>query len=197
MAVGVAGRRRTYVPQYEAVGRVTATRLQAGSVAAPRFAPKPKKAPARAEAPARVTTPAVPIKIMWPRVAVLLALSAAAFAVGRVSAPDTVPVEQVSALKAQIAESENEIEAVRMAIQVRREAEAAERAEAAQELTIQERIIADTYVVQPGETMAMIALAACGSEDLASYMATFNGIGDPTVISAGTELKIPSDCLPG
>lgn len=134
--------------------------------------------------------------VLWGRIVILGVLVALFFAGGRIAAPDTIPVERVAELRADIARAENQIEALRLAHQVREEAEAEQRALEAQALTVESRLTADTYVVQPGESMTAIAQAACGNESMAAYIATYNGIEDPSLISSAVELQIPPDCLP-
>ena len=125
----------------------------------------------------------------------LAVVVALVFALGRIAAPETVPLEQVDALKADIVRAENQIEALRLAHQVRQEAAAEQRAAEAQALTAEAQFSGDTYVVQPGESMTAIAQTVCGDGSMASYIATYNGIEDPSLISSAVELQVPPECL--
>ena len=138
------------------------------------------------------------IRPAWGRIATLALIVALFFSGGRFAAPETVPAEEVAALKADLARAENQIEALRLALEVREESAAAQAAAAAAavETPAVPQITGDTYVVQPGESMAAIAEAACGDDSMAAYIATYNGLEDPALISSAVELQIPPDCLP-
>ena len=135
--------------------------------------------------------------ILWGRLVALGLLSIIVFLLGRWSAPNGADPEQVERLEADYAAAQDEIDQLKAALQ-QPQADTTpspavtvdDQTDTAEDATFDGK----TYVVQSGDTMVKIADQFCGDPSKDDLIADFNGIADPTLISVGTELKIPEDC---
>ena len=125
----------------------------------------------------------------------LAAVLVLAFFLGRLTAPEGIPEQRLADLRAELGETEREVETLRLALETRAK-EVTPSPSPSPEPTELERDRAGRriYVVQSGDTMRGIAETYCGDVGLADYVAAFNDIEDSRVISVGTELKLPKDC---
>ena len=134
--------------------------------------------------------------VLWGRIAALAGVLLIAFFIGRASAPDGIPEDDFNELKAELSEAEGKIEELEVALQAPEPEPTETPVEVdgnGDDATIDEGDF-DLYVVQSGDTMRGIAETFCGDPTLDDVIADYNGIDDPTLISVGTELKIPKDC---
>lgn len=129
-------------------------------------------------------------RILWGRVLLLGAFLILAFLLGRATAGSGVPQERVDALRAQLAEMEDEIARL----------EAAQEAEPSPEPTTEPTpdetapvSEGETYVVGRGDTLRGIAEDFYGNAALDDCIAEANGIDEPEALSVGTELTIPPE----
>lgn len=138
--------------------------------------------------------------ILWGRLIALGLLALVAFLIGRWSAPNGVGEERLRALRADNAAAEEKIDELEAALQTQTQAQPTETP--TPEITVGDQndepddanFDGETYVVQSGDTMRGIAERFCGDPTEDDLIADFNGIADPTLLSVGTELKIPEDC---
>ena len=136
-----------------------------------------------------------PTNILWGRLITLGLLAIIVFLLGRWSAPNGSDPEQLQELKAQNAAAQEEIEQLEAALATQEatpspEVTVGDQTDAAEDATFDGK----SYIVQSGDTMREIAERFCGDPTKDDIIADFNGISDPTIISVGTELKIPEDC---
>ena len=133
--------------------------------------------------------------VLWGRLITLGAVLLIVFLVGRWSAPNGADPEQIERLRADYQRAQDEIDQLKSAL-------SQPTPEPSPEVTVGDQndeaedaqFDGKTYVVQPGDTMVRIADEFCGDPSKDDLIADFNGIADPTLISVGTELKIPEDC---
>lgn len=134
--------------------------------------------------------------VLWGRLAALAGVLLITFFLGRASAPNGIPQEQFDELRAELNDAEGKIEELEVALQ-QPEPEPTETPVTVdgegEDTTIDEGDY-DLYVVQSGDTMRGIAETFCGDPTVDDVIADYNGIADPTILSVGTELKIPKDC---
>ena len=135
--------------------------------------------------------------ILWGRLIALGALVLIVFFIGRWSAPDGADPEDLRELRNRYVEASEEIEQLKAALTQPTVAPTptpsvtiGEQTDEAEDATFD----GETYVVQSGDTMRGIAESFCGDPTMDDVIADFNGITDPTIISVGTELKIPEEC---
>ena len=135
--------------------------------------------------------------VLWGRLITLGCVLLLVFLVGRWSAPNGADPEKVEALRADYEAAQEEIDQLKAAL-----TQPTEQATPDPEVTVGDQtdeaedaeFNGKTYVVQSGDTMVAIADRFCGDPAKDELIADFNGISDPTLISVGTELKIPEDC---
>ena len=138
--------------------------------------------------------------ILWGRLIALGVLALVAFLIGRWSAPNGVDQESLSALRADKAAAEERIAELEDALQTQTQVQPTQTP--APEITVGDQtdeaddanFDGEVYTVQSGDTMRGIAERFCGDPTEDDLIADFNGIADPTLLSVGTELKIPEDC---
>lgn len=129
-------------------------------------------------------------KIFWGRVLLLGAFLILAFLLGRATAGSGVPQERVDALRAQLAEKDDEIARLEAAQETEPEPEPTTEPSPADTATIPE---GETYVVAQGDTLRDIAEDFYGDATLDDCIAEANGIDDPEALSVGSELTIPPE----
>jgi len=135
--------------------------------------------------------------VLWGRLAALTGVLLITFFLGRASAPNGIPEEQFDQVRADLSEAEGQIEELEAALQTPEPVATetpVEVDEGNEDTTTDENFTGKVYVVQSGDTMRGIAERFCGDATLDDVIADFNNIEDPTLISVGTELKIPEDC---
>jgi nucleoid-associated protein YgaU len=132
--------------------------------------------------------------ILWGRAAVLAGVLLIAFFMGRVSAPDGIPSEQVKALTKEKTALQDEVDQLKAAL--------AQQAQPTPTPTVtvgggggtDTTFNGKVYVVQSGDTLRDIADRFCGDPTKDGLLADFNGLSDPSAIRPGDEIKIPEDC---
>lgn len=120
----------------------------------------------------------------------------AMFVLGRVTAPESIGQEELQATKTALEQTQRQAQTLELALEARAEAETPQPATttlspAPAETRASGRRV---YVVQSGDTMRGIAETFCGDADLAEFVASFNDLADPALISVGMELRLPKDC---
>lgn len=133
--------------------------------------------------------------VLWGRLAALTGVLLITFFLGRASAPNGIPEEQFDQVRADLNEAEGQIEELEAALQAPEPVATETPVEVDEgdedtDATFDGKV----YVVQSGDTMRGIAERFCGDPTLDDVIADFNNVEDPTLISVGTELKIPEDC---
>jgi nucleoid-associated protein YgaU len=142
-------------------------------------------------------------KVLWGRVAILGALVVAAFLVGRMTAGEGIPASDLAAAERQAENARAEVASLRERVTSLEdqladaqaadtgtptapdEGEGDEGTDTAPEGDV------ETHVVAEGETLTTISEDYYDDTGYADYIAEYNGIEDPTLISAGMELEIP------
>lgn len=138
--------------------------------------------------------------VLWGRLIALGVLALIAFLLGRWSAANGIDEERFNALRAENRANEARIEELEAVLQTQVQPEAT--AAPTPSITVGDQedeaddatFDGETYTVQSGDTLRGIAEEFCGDPTEADLIADFNGIADPTLISPGTELRIPEDC---
>jgi nucleoid-associated protein YgaU len=152
------------------------------------------------EEPARHDAP----KVLWGRIAILGALVIVAFLIGRMTSDEGVPASDLAAAERQAENARAEVAALRERVTSLEDqladAQAAEGetttaptddgeedegTEPAAEGDV------EMHTVAPGETLTTISEDYYDDAGYADYIAEYNGISDPTLISVGMELEIP------
>ena len=148
-------------------------------------------------------------QILWGRVAALAGAVLIAFLIGRMSAPDGVPQEQLDAAIAardaateQVGELQNDLKQTNQEMADLQadleEAQAADTGFEEEDDPILEDETADIvgkkYVVEEGDTLRMIDEEFYGDVTLDDCLAAVNGIADPSLVSVGETLIIPKEC---
>ncbi|MBW3594543.1 MAG: LysM peptidoglycan-binding domain-containing protein [Actinobacteria bacterium] len=134
--------------------------------------------------------------VLWGRLAALGLLALIAFLLGRWSAPNGVDSEQLAAARADNRAAQARIEELEAALQAQPTVSPTpsitvdDQTDEADDATFD----GETYTIQSGDTLRDIAERFCGDPTEGDLIADFNGIADPTLITPGTELKIPEDC---
>jgi LysM repeat protein len=143
-------------------------------------------------------------RILWVRIAALVAFLVAAFIAGFLLAPRESSDARVGDLQAELAQSEENSQQLEAQLADARQqlvdaqAQVEElQAAATQEATAtespapteEERI--RTYTVQPGDTLQEIAVDYYRDVDYDDFLAEFNGIADTTQLPVGFDLEIP------
>ena len=136
--------------------------------------------------------------VLWGRLAALAGVLLIAFFLGRASAPNGIPQEEFDQVRADLNAAEDEVDSLQAALE-QPEPQPTETTVPidgegeGEDLTVDPGDF-DLYVVQSGDTLRGIAETFCGDPTLDDVIADYNAIEDPTLISVGTELKIPKDC---
>lgn len=135
-------------------------------------------------------------RLLRGRLLVLGIVLCAVYLLGRITAPEGVGKEELWTARAALERAERQIATLELALQTRAEVETAQptaptASPAPVETPPSGRRI---YVVQSGDTMRGIAQTFCGDPDLARFVAAFNDLTDPALISVGMKLRLPSDC---
>lgn len=132
--------------------------------------------------------------VLWGRFVALGVVLLLVFLLGRASAPNGIPEERLNQVRADLDDAEKELDELRSALATP-EPEPTETVPVDTEASPADTTFeGDIYVVQSGDTMRGIAEKFCDDPTLDDVIADFNGIEDPTLISVGTEIKIPEDC---
>ena len=132
--------------------------------------------------------------ILWGRAVVLGAILLIAFFIGRVSAPDGIPSEQVKALKNEKADLQSQVDELKAALAAQPTPTPSVTVGGGGETTTDNTFNGKTYVVQSGDTLRDIADRFCGDPTKDDILADFNGLDDPSSIRPGDEIQIPEDC---
>jgi nucleoid-associated protein YgaU len=153
------------------------------------------------EEPARRDTP----KVLWGRVAILGAGIIVAFLVGRMTAGGGVPEADLARAERQAEDARAEAAAAEQrANDLQGQLDAAQADAAAgtdadadadtdQDADAPPAEDVEIHVVAAGETLTTISEEYYGDTGYADYIAEYNGIEDPSLVSAGTELQIPPE----
>ena len=135
--------------------------------------------------------------VLWGRLVALGVLVLIVFLIGRWSAPNGADPEQIRALRGDYEAAQAEIDELKAALsqpqpqtQPSPSVTVDDQTDTAEDATFDGK----TYTVVSGDTMREIAERFCGDPTKDDLIADFNGIADATLISVGTELKIPEDC---
>lgn len=129
-------------------------------------------------------------KILWGRLLLLGVFLILAFLLGRATAGSGVPQERVDALRAQIAERDDEIARLQAAQETETSPEPTTTPTPEPTAAVPE---GETYVVRRGDTLRGIAEDFYGNASLDDCIAEANGIDDPEALSVGAELTIPPE----
>ena len=133
--------------------------------------------------------------VLWGRVALLGALFLLAFLLGRWTAPEGASPEELRQTRAELREAQDRIEVLEnQAAQPTPTPTDLAPEESPAEEDEEEEPEGTVYVVEPGDTLVLIAEQECGDPALDELIADANGITDPTQLSVGDELIIPADC---
>jgi nucleoid-associated protein YgaU len=143
-------------------------------------------------------------RILWVRIAVLVAFLAVAFIAGFLLAPRESSDDRVGDLQAELAQSEENSQQLEAQLADARqqlvdaqaqveelEAAAAPEAPATETPAPTKEDRTKTYTVQPGDTLQEIAVDYYGDVDYDDFLAEFNGIADTTQLPVGFDLEIP------
>jgi nucleoid-associated protein YgaU len=156
------------------------------------------------EEPARRDAP----KILWGRVAILGAGIILAFLIGRMTAGGGVPQEELARAerqaedaRAEVAALEDRVASLETQLDEAEAAAAATGTDTATDAGTDTEDDADAppaedveiHVVAEGETLTTISEEYYGDTGYADYIAEYNGIADPSLVSTGTELQIPPE----
>lgn len=142
-------------------------------------------------------------RILWVRIAALVAFLVAAFGAGFLLAPRESTDARVGELQAELAQSEENSEQLEAQMaDARRQLEDAQAQVAELEAAAtpdttptqspsppEEKV--RTYTVQPGDTLQEIAVDYYRDVDYDDFLAEFNGIADTTQLPVGFDLEIP------
>lgn len=143
-------------------------------------------------------------RILWVRIAALVAILVAAGIAGFLLAPRESSDARVGVLEAELAQSEENSQQLEAQLADARqrladaqaqieelEAAATPDATATETPGPAEEEQIRTYTVQPGDTLQEIAVDYYGDVDYDDFLAEFNGIADTTELPVGFELEIP------
>lgn len=143
-------------------------------------------------------------RILWVRIAALVAILVAAFIAGFLLAPRESSDARVGVLEAELAQSEENSQQLEAQLADARqqladaqaqieelEAAATPDATATETPAPTEEERTRTYTVQPGDTLQEIAVDYYGDVDYDDFLAEFNGIADTTELPVGFDLEIP------
>ena len=148
-----------------------------------------------------------PPKVLWGRIAILVALLIAALLIGRMTAGTGIPASdleraekqaedaraQVAALEQEISQLEAELEEAEAQAQDDTSPPTDPQTGGEEEDTTPPEGEIETHVVQPGETLTTISEEYYGDTGYSDYIADFNDVIDPSHITTGTELQIPPE----
>jgi nucleoid-associated protein YgaU len=146
---------------------------------------------------------AVHTRILWVRIAALVAFLAAAFIAGFLLAPRESSDARVGDLEARLAQSEENSQQLEAQVADARQqlVDAQAQLEELQAAAAPDPPPNDnppsreertrTYTVQPGDTLQEIAVDYYGDVDYDDFLAEFNGIADTTELPVGFDLEIP------
>lgn len=130
--------------------------------------------------------------VLWGRVAVLAIVLVLAFLIGRISAPNGIPLATVDRLQSQLDQAQNEMDSLRSQLD---DAQATIAAQASPSPSGSEDTAtggkATTYVVKPGDSLSSIAAKFYGDASLGHYIAESNDLTDPGQLKVDQTLKIP------
>ena len=155
------------------------------------------------EEPARRDAP----KVLWGRVAILGAGIILAFLIGRMTAGGGIPASDLARAERQAEDARAEVAALTDRVtSLEDQLDAAEGAAAAGTTDTADDTTdnpdeegdtaapegdVETHVVASGETLTTISEEYYDDTGYADYIAEYNGIDDPSLVSTGTELQIP------
>jgi LysM repeat protein len=143
-------------------------------------------------------------RILWARIAALVATLLLAFGAGFFLAPRESSDSRVGSLEAELAqaqqnsdelearlaESETQLDRTQARLE-RLQAQAAAEPEPAQSPAPSEKERIKSYTVQPGDTLQGIAVDFYGDVDYDDFLAEYNGVADTTELPVGFDLEIP------
>lgn len=133
--------------------------------------------------------------ILWGRLVALGILVIVVFLIGRWSAPNGVSEEDLAAARADVRAAQEKVDELEAALtQPTVTPSPSITAGTEDDTAVDATFDGKTYTVVEGDTMREIADRFCGDPSKDDVIADFNNIADPTLISVGTELKIPEDC---
>jgi LysM repeat protein len=147
-------------------------------------------------------------RILWGRLIVLAVFLLAVFLLGRATGGSGVTQEDLDAMRAERNEAQAQVENLNDEVRRLEEQNAAfqdqidqleaETAPPTDPTTDEEgdEPAGETYVIQEGDTLLELANEFYGDPSLDDYIAEFNDIVDPSLISTGTEIIIPPDPEP-
>jgi LysM repeat protein len=143
-------------------------------------------------------------RILWVRIAALVAFLVVAFIAGFLLAPRESSDDRVGDLRAELAQSEENSQQLEAQLADARqqlvdaqaqveelEAAAEPEATATETPAPTEEERTRTYTVQPGDTLQEIAVDYYRDVDYDDFLAEFNGIADTTQLPVGFDLEIP------
>ena len=135
-------------------------------------------------------------RLLWGRILALLVALLLVFFLGRSTASPESSSEAEEDLRAQVAELQSELDALRSQ-QATEASEEPENSPAPSESAAaggeEAEADAETYVVKPGDTLNTIAEDQYGDVGLGDELGEANGITDPEQLRVGVELEIPAD----
>ena len=158
------------------------------------------------EEPARRDAP----KVLWGRIVILAAGIVLAFLIGRMTAGGGIPASDLARAERQAEDARAEAAAAEQrAEDLQAQLDAAQQnadtgtdagtdtgtdtgTDEDADTTAPEGDV-ETHVVAPGETLTTISEEYYDDTGYADYIAEYNGIADPSLVSAGTELQIPPE----
>jgi nucleoid-associated protein YgaU len=132
--------------------------------------------------------------ILWGRAVVLGAILLIAFFIGRASAPNGIPSEQVQALRQEKADLQTQVDDLKAALSAQPTPSPTVTVGGGGGGTTDTTFNGKVYVVQSGDTLRGIADKFCGDPTKDDILADFNGLSDASDIHPGDEIKIPEDC---
>jgi nucleoid-associated protein YgaU len=152
------------------------------------------------EEPARHETP----KVLWGRIAILGVFLIAAFLIGRMTAGSGIPASDLERAERQAEDARAQVAALEQEVnQLEADLEDAESqqdtaptdagTDQEEEGTTPPEGEVETHVIQPGETLTTISEDYYGNSGYADYIADYNDLVDPSLISTGTEILIPPE----
>ena len=133
-------------------------------------------------------------RLLWGRILALLVALLLVFFLGRSTASPESSSEVEEDLRAEIAELESELDALRNQ-QATEASEEPDNSPAPSESAAGGEAEADVeiYTVKPGDTLNTIAEDQYGDVGLGDELGEANGITDPEQLRVGVELEIPQD----
>jgi nucleoid-associated protein YgaU len=136
-------------------------------------------------------------RVLWGRVAALGIALLLAFLLGAKLGGGDDNSDQIDRLRTQLQTAQDENESLQTQLEAAQQPQVeVTPTPQPSETTVAEEpeVEGEEYVVQKGDTLRLIAQRKCGDPEAADLLAEVNDIADPTLISVGQTLIIPSDC---